>query len=123
LHISLAHLSSEQENEGFTFNDIDIALYLAHSFISQEKITYNNLVQFETKLEIELEEKLQIPVDVRIINYSPLPFKYNVIKSGILAVDKDLDLRADFEGLTFKKYFEYVHLRDEYLRNVKNASF
>jgi hypothetical protein len=55
---------------------------------------------------------------MRILNTAPLAFQYNVRKDGIVIIDKDKDIRADFEGLVFKKYFEYVHLRNEYLKNI-----
>jgi predicted nucleotidyltransferase len=112
------------------FNDIDIAVYITASGISDdnnyfsfeagEDITQDSLSQ-ELKMEIELEEILHIPVDVRVINAAPLAFQYNVIKNGIVIIDKDKNLRADFEGLVFKKYFEYAHLRNEYLKNIVNA--
>ena len=62
-----------------------------------------------------------MPVDVRILNKAPISFVYHVIKDGIIVVDKNSDLRADFEGLTCKKYFDFRHLRIEYLKEVANA--
>ena len=72
------------------------------------------------ELENELEDILHIPVDIRIINNAPLSFQYNVLKTGKVIVDGDKTLRADFEGLIFKKYFDFVHLRNEYLRETLN---
>ncbi len=70
------------------------------------------------KIENELENIIHFPVDVRIINNAPLSFQYNVIKTSIVIVDKDKIFRNDFEGLVFKKYFDFVHLRNEYLREI-----
>jgi hypothetical protein len=36
-------------------------------------------------------------------------------------VDNNKSLRSDFEGLVYKKYFDFEHLRNEYLREIKNA--
>jgi hypothetical protein len=73
-------------------------------------------------MERELEKLIHITVDVRILNSAPLSFVYQVIKGGITIVDKNKDLRADFEGITIKKYFDFQHLRNEYLREVANAT-
>ena len=64
---------------------------------------------------------IRMPVDVRILNRAPISFVYQVIKGGITIADKNKDLRADFEGLTLKKYFDFQHLRNEYLKEVANA--
>jgi predicted nucleotidyltransferase len=96
------------------FEDIDVGI-----FISGERIRARIKLELET--ENELEDTIHIPVDVRIINNAPLSFVYNILKSGIVIVDKDKSLRADFEGLTYKKYFDFQHLRREYLREIINA--
>jgi predicted nucleotidyltransferase len=62
-----------------------------------------------------------IDIGIVISNRAPISFAYHVIKGGIVIVDKNRDLRADFEGLTYKKYFDFRHLRIEYLREVANA--
>lgn len=98
-----------------SFSDIDIGIYLDNENIS------DNALQIEFELERELENVLHIPADVRILNCAPLSFVFNVIKTGRLVVDRNILLRSEFEGLTFKKYFDYRHLRDEYLKEVKNA--
>jgi len=96
------------------FNDIDVGI-----FISDENM--KSPLQMELDMEGELEDKIKTPVDVRIINHAPLSFIYNVLKSGFVAVDKDISLRSDFEGLIFKKYFDFQYLRKEYLREIVNA--
>jgi len=78
-------------------------------------------LKLELKLEGEIEDVIHIPVDIRIINNAPPYFIYNVLKGGIVIVDKDRSLRSDFEGLVYKKYFDFQHLRNEYLREIINA--
>jgi len=56
--------------------------------------------------------------DVRILNGAPLSFRHEVIKSGRLILTKDEESRIDFETLTFSHYFDFVPLRDRYLREV-----
>jgi len=98
-----------------SFNDIDFGI-----FIHGENPKSPLALEFE--LELELENTLGFPVDMRIINNAPVSFVYNVLKSGVVIVDKNISLRADFEGLICKKYFDYTHLRDEYLREIINAA-
>jgi len=100
---------------GKSFNDIDVGIY-----VSLEKpVSQLNL---ELEIERKLGDVLHIPVDVRIINRAPIPFTYNVLRSGVVILDNDKSLRTDFEGLIIKKYFDYQHLRDEYLREIKSAA-
>lgn len=102
-----------------SFKDIDVAIYLSKN--NSESAGSSSLLS-ELELEEELENILHIPVDVRTINNAPLAFQYNVIKTGIIIIDNDINLRSDFEGLTFKKYFDFIHLRNEYLREIPNAA-
>ena len=95
-----------------SFQDIDIAVYVRDGARS---------VALELDIERDIENALQMQVDVRIINNAPLSFIYNVLKNKILAVDRDKAFRADFEGLIYKEYFDYLHLRKEYLREILNA--
>ena len=103
--------------------------YIFGSFASRDSFADIDVgilrVPSPLKLELELEEELgtavHIPTDVRVVNSAPLTFVYNVLKSGFIIVDKDKSLRADFEGLTYKKYFDFSYLRREYLREIIHA--
>jgi predicted nucleotidyltransferase len=96
------------------FRDIDLGIYVSD-------IGDISPLELELKIEAELDEIIHIPTDVRIINHAPLSFIYNILKDGILILDKDRSLRSDFEGLIFKKYFDFRHLRIEYLKEIINA--
>lgn len=99
---------------GDAFNDIDIGL-----FIDDKKS--KSTLKIELELENELEESLHVPFDVRIINNAPLSFIYNMLKNKIVILDKDKNLRTDFEGLIYKKYFDFKQFRREYLREIISA--
>jgi len=99
---------------GDAFSDIDIGVFTSGDELESP-------LKLELELERELEEEIHIPVDVRIVNHAPLSFNYNILKSGVVIVDRSKSLRADFEGLVYKKYFDFRHLRREYLREIKNA--
>lgn len=96
------------------YQDIDIALYL-------ESPRKEQMLPFELALEEELEERLHTPFDVRVINYAPLSFVYQVLARGILVLDRDTARRAAFESLVLREYFDFRHLLQEYLRETRNA--
>ncbi len=93
------------------FRDIDLAVYLQDADRKQALF-------FEVDLERTLEDRVGFPIDVRVINHAPLPFRYHVLKDGIPLLDRTPDLRSDYEQLTWKDYFDYKHIRDEYLRGT-----
>ncbi|MBI9084260.1 MAG: nucleotidyltransferase domain-containing protein [Desulfobacterales bacterium] len=95
------------------FSDIDIGVFISGHIESP--------LDFELELESELENISKYQVDVRILNHAPLPFVQNVIKTGRVLFDHDPNLRADFEGLTLKKYFDFSRFRRHYLHEVINA--
>lgn len=101
---------TEQEQKGF--GDIDIAVYLKEESLNDQMINY------EIELEIKLEEKLNYPVDVRVLNFAPLSFQYHVIKGGTLMFEKDGDSRVDFQTRTLGFYFDFAPFRKQYLKEV-----
>ncbi|HBC93235.1 MAG TPA: hypothetical protein DCZ10_10155 [Pelotomaculum sp.] len=94
------------------FRDIDVAVYLKDENFSDKIINY------EIELEIKLEEKLKYPVDVRVLNFAPLSFQYQTIKSGVLLVEKDGDRRVEFQTRTLDFYFDFAPFRKQYLKEV-----
>jgi len=97
-----------------TFSDIDIGVFLRKPFL------YDPL-NFELELESALQSLARFPVDLRVINFAPPSFVYNIIKESILIVDKEPNMRADFEGITCKKYFDFAAYRKRYLKEVTHA--
>lgn len=100
-------------NNPVCFSDIDIAL------LTDEKIT--DSLNYELELEIELEDAVKYPVDVRVINNAPLAFCQNVIRHGRIILQRDPNLHADFMGRILKEYFDFVPFRRRYLKEVTNA--
>lgn len=99
---------------GDSYKDIDVGLFV------DDKKSISSL-KIELEIENELEDAIHVPCDVRIINNAPLSFVYNILKEKIVILDRDNSLRADFEGIIYKKYFDFQHLRREYLREIINA--
>lgn len=99
---------------GESFRDVDVGVFIAGGFTKLS-------LQMELALENELQDALHIPIDVRILNTAPISFAYNIVKSGMVVVDNDKFVRADFEGLLYNRYFDLQHLLREYLREITNA--
>lgn len=96
-----------------TFSDIDIGI------LTDEDI--DSCLDFEFNLEIEIEDIVNYPMDVRVINNAPLSFCQNVIRHGRVILERDADMRADFMGRILKEYFDFAPFRLRYLREVANA--
>ncbi len=82
----------------------------------------SNPLGIELEVEVELENSCHLPVDVRVLNHAPVSFAYNVLKNSRVIIDMDVDLRADFEQSVRQGYFDLKHIRDEYLRAIRNAA-
>lgn len=95
------------------FSDIDIGVLLDQNL--------NTYLSYEFDLEIEVEDVVNYPTDVRVLNNAPLSFCQNVIRHGRIVLEKDANLKADFMGQTLKKYFDFAPFRRKYLEEVANA--
>jgi predicted nucleotidyltransferase len=95
------------------FSDIDIGIITAMGL--------NKPLDFELKLENRLEKLIKYPVDVRILNRAPISFSQNVFRTGRVIIDKNPNMRADFEGRILKQYFDFSPFQQRYLQEVTNA--
>lgn len=91
------------------FRDIDIAIYLRDK---------DKALQYELKMEREIEDVIDFPVDVRILNHAPLSFRFNVIKNGVLLFSRDEKIRCDFESLSIVEYHDFDFLRNIYRKEA-----
>jgi predicted nucleotidyltransferase len=97
------------------FKDIDIGIYISD-------IKKINILNLEFEIEKKLEDLLRQTFDVRAINKAPISFVYNILKNKKIIIDKDSSLRADFENIIYKDYFDLQYLHNEYLLEIRNAS-
>ena len=99
--------------EDTPFSDIDLGVLIKNDL--------ERAIFFEFELENRLEKIFKHSVDVRILNRAPLSFCQNVIRHGKVILDRDPNLRADFEGNIMKQYFDYSRFRKQYLKEAVNA--
>jgi predicted nucleotidyltransferase len=97
------------------YEDIDIGIYLNEK--REKKI---DILDYEIALSLKMEKKLNIAVDVRVINFAPLGFKYNV-SCGLLLLSRDELKREDFLARIWDEYFDFLPMSEIYLKEVLNA--
>ncbi len=91
------------------FSDVDIALYVrSKNFSPYEKM------KFFLKIERELEKaiKPRCEFDVKILNYAPISFQYEVIKTGKVVFSKDGAKRIRYEAHILSMYLDYKETSD-----------
>jgi predicted nucleotidyltransferase len=98
---------------GGLFADIDLGLLLEN--------LPENLVEYEFETEIAIKSQVNFPVDVRVLNGAPGSFVQNVIRNGKVILDKNPNIRSDFESYSLRKYFDFAPFRRQYLSEVINA--
>ncbi len=105
------HGSFLDEND---FNDVDIAIFL------DQKTSEPNPVDFEISLSLKLEKSLNVSVDAKILNFSPLSFRYHATK-GKLILSRDEAIRENFLCRTWSDYFDFKPVSKIYLREAIGA--
>ena len=99
--------------QSIPFKDIDIGVIVTKNL--------TDLLSFELETEGNLQSIIKCPVDVRILNQAPISFSQNVIRTGRIVIDKDPNMRAEFETTILKQYFDFSPFQRRYLREVTNA--
>ena len=92
---------------GGPFRDIDVAVYTGKK----------HDVFYELGLEEELERLTGFPVDVRVLNDTPISFRFSVLK-GELLFSKDEEKRCEFEERTLREYHDFSYHLNMYRREA-----
>jgi hypothetical protein len=96
--------------EGEPFHDIDIGIYLSD-------ITNEQSTPYSLALSQDLSTRLQVPADVRILNFAPVSFLYHVIR-GRLVSERNKEIRLRIVERTIQRYLD---LKPIIRRGVKEA--
>jgi predicted nucleotidyltransferase len=96
--------------EDIPFHDIDVGVYVSN-------IDQASALEYAVELMGELEGKVRVPIDVRILNFAPVLFLYHVVR-GLLIFERDADLRADITERTVRKYLD---IKPFIRRGIKEA--
>jgi uncharacterized protein len=90
------------------FHDIDIAIHLC-----KEQLPYQRF-KLSQKVARSLEQAVQprVDFDVRILNYAPAYFQYEVISKGIVVLERDQERRVDYEADLISEYLDLKYMYD-----------
>ena len=97
------------------FNDIDLALYIDENIIKETEC-----VDSEISLSLKLEKEFNKAIDIKFLNFSPLPFRYHA-SAGLLLFCKDDTKREEFLCKTWAEYFDFLPISKIYLREMLNV--
>ena len=97
------------------FNDIDLALYIDENIIKE-----TDCIDSEISLSLRLEKEFNKAIDTKILNFSPLSFRYHA-SSGLLLFSKDETKREEFLCKTWTEYFDFLPISKIYLREMLSA--
>jgi predicted nucleotidyltransferase len=99
--------------EGRAFRDLDIGL-----FVDRELIPVGMELAYAFDLAEELKTIVACPVDVRVINNAPLPFRYNVSRGTPLIV-QDAEIFSHFLERTWDMFLDFQPLALQYLKELR----
>jgi predicted nucleotidyltransferase len=90
------------------FHDIDIAIHL-----DKEQSPYQRF-KLSQKVARSLEQGIhpRVDFDVRILNYAPPYFQYDVISKGIVVLERDRERRVDYEAHLISEYLDLKYMYD-----------
>ena len=92
------------------FRDIDVAIYVSSvsPFSAYEKM------KLSLKIGRELEKVIRprCEFDVKILNYAPILFQYEVIRTGKVVFSRDEVDRIRYEAKVISSYLDYKETSD-----------
>lgn len=84
--------------EKLPFHDLDLGVYV-------KNIEEFSAIDYALNLAAELAANLKIAVDVRVINFAPLTFIFNVLR-GELLLNRNDDLLSKIMEETMQRYLD-----------------
>jgi predicted nucleotidyltransferase len=95
------------------YRDLDVGV-----MVDRAQTPVADSLDYALALGAKLEKALRFPVDVRVLNDAPLPFRYNVSRGIPLAV-RDWDAWFEFRERTWDEYLDFQPVAMAYLREMQ----
>ena len=92
------------------FRDVDIAVYVDDSKV-------RGFLEYEIRLSTEIEKRVKLPVDVKVLNSASLSFKYKAIK-GELLLSKNEEIRLIFIEKTLMEYLDFKPIEEKIIEEI-----
>ncbi len=86
--------------------DVDVAIY------TERKITWREFVEIMNELEDEVKTK----VDLVDLNTAPLALAYEIVRTGIVVLDRRPEVRIEYEVKILKEYLDLKPRLEQYFR-------
>ena len=83
-----------------------------------KNVSKKEVLKYELHLEEEISGEINFPCDIRVLNKSPLSFRFSVIKNGVILFSKNESKRSDFESLSIVEYHDFNFYRNRYMRSA-----
>ena len=99
--------------EGLPFRDLDVGL-----FVDRASVPASAELDYAFALADELEQVASHPVDVRVINDAPLPFRYNVSR-GIPLIVNNKEVFTSFLERTWDEFLDFQPVAMQYLKELQ----
>lgn len=93
-------------------HDLDIAVMVDRTLVPR-----GTDMRYEVQLAAELDSAVPVPVDVRVINDAPLPFRFNVSRGRPVAA-RDGAALAEFLERTWDEYLDFAPVARQYLLDL-----
>lgn len=92
--------------ESEKFNDIDVAIVLNRDLNAYNGFKFAMLIA----RELEKEIKPRFEFDVKILDYSPVDFQHEVLKTGIVIFKRDENRRIEYEATLISTYLDLKYM-------------
>jgi len=97
------------------FRDIDIGVWVEPSRVDKK-----NALDYEWELDAWLERHIPHPIDLKVLNYAPLGFRY-AASGGRLLYARDEVAWYDFRERTWEEYLDFAPLARQMLFDLLDA--
>lgn len=94
-----------------SFHDVDVAVYLYNEEIPED------LLEYELSLSSILEGSIRMPMDVKILNFAPIAFRYEVTRGEVI-FSRDEEARFGFIENTWNEYLDYRPVAEQILQDL-----
>lgn len=96
------------------YKDVDLAV-----FIEPEKIPEEKALKYQLRASGEFSYKLDVSVDIKVLNYAPLPFQMRVLKTGKV-IKENRGKRSDFIEEVSTRHFDHTIFKKSFEEELKN---
>ena len=92
-----------------SFHDIDVAVFISE--------VPEDFFDYELSLSSILEDRIRLPIDVKILNHAPIAFRYEVTRGEVI-LSRDEEARLRFVENAWNEYLDYKPIAEYIIREL-----